>query len=59
MHASLVVPSMTSLGTRPVPLIRGRVDEVRWPHLLSATLILILKVLVFASIVLYPWGSAE
>jgi len=59
MPASLVLPSQTTIVTRPVTLSRNRTNEQYWPQALSAILLVILKILVFASIVLWPWESIE
>jgi hypothetical protein len=59
MHTSLSLPVVGAHSNRPKEIAKERTIESTWPQTLSVILVVILRILVFASIVLWPWETAE
>ena len=59
MHTSLSLSSTSALATPQAKVAKIRANDLYWVQSLFVVLIVILKILAFASIVLWPWKSAE
>ena len=57
MSASLVYPSAAVMVIRPIATEGSPAREWYWHQRVATILLLILKIVVFASIVLWPWET--